>query len=206
MDLQKAIFERRSVRRFSEEPVPDEDLFAMIEAASWAPNAANAQMWHFVVVKKKEVLEAMAQAIEQKFDQISRQLGFTNELAGNKRNALFFAKAPVTIAVLMRPYESKVNLALKKLGLNQLEIQRLRGQADLQSIGAAIQNLLLTAYAKDYGACWMCAPLVAAYEIEKILGVEEPWELKALIPIGKPADSPGHSSRKAVNEIITMIE
>lgn len=206
MELKKTIFERRSIRSFTEETISNAEISELIEAACWAPNAGNQQMWHFVVVKKKEIMEAMAQAVVDKFDQISAQLGYTHELDGNKGNALFFAQAPVTIAVFMRPYESKVNDALRKLEYSPLEIQRLRGQADLQSIGAAIQNLLLLAHAKGYGACWMCAPLVASREIEKILGVEEPWQLKALIPLGKPAVQVGQSKRKELAEVLTLLE
>lgn len=206
MELKEAIYTRRSIRRFKEEPISNAEINELIEAACWAPNASNQQMWHFVVVKKKETMEAMAQAVADKFAQISAQLGYTHELDGNKAYALFFAQAPVTIAVLMRPVESKVTEALKKLEYSPLEIQRLRGQSDLQSIGAAIQNLLLLAHAKGYGACWMCAPLIASREIEKILGVEEPWQLKALVPLGKPAVRGGKSTRKALAEVLTILE
>jgi nitroreductase len=206
MELKEAIFTRRSIRKFTEEQISNAEINELIEAACWAPNASNQQMWHFVVVKKKEMMEAMAQAVIDRFDQISAQLGYTHELDGNKAYALFFAQAPVTIAVLMRPVESKVTEALRKLDYSPLEIQRLRGQSDLQSIGAALQNLLLLAHAKGYGACWMCAPLIASREIEKILGVEEPWQLKALVPLGKPAVRGGKSTRKALAEVLTILE
>lgn len=206
MELKEAIFTRRSIRKFTEEQISNAEINELIEAACWAPNASNQQMWHFVVVKKKEMMEAMAQAVIDRFDQISAQLGYTHELDGNKAYALFFAQAPVTIAVLMRPVESKVTEALRKLDYSPLEIQRLRGQSDLQSIGAALQNLLLLAHAKGYGACWMCAPLIASREIEKILEVEEPWQLKALVPLGKPAVRGGKSTRKALAEVLTILE
>jgi len=206
MELKEAIYTRRSIRKYTEEPISNAEIHELIEAACWAPNASNQQMWHFVVVKNKEMMEAMAQAVADKFAQISAQLGYTHELDGNKAYALFFAQAPVTIAVLMRPVENKVTEALRKLEYSPLEIQRLRGQSDLQSIGAAIQNLLLLAHAKGYGACWMCAPLIASREIEKILGVEEPWQLKALVPLGKPAVRGGQSKRKALAEVLTILE
>ena len=76
----------------------------------------------------------------------------------------------------------------------------------IQSIGAVIQNILLAAHAKGYGTCWMCAPNIAAPEIERVLGVEEPWELKALIPLGKPARVPKATPRKSLNEILQIIE
>ena len=46
---------RRSIRRFKPEPIPDEYVDKIIEAARLAPSAFNAQPWEFVVVKKKEL-------------------------------------------------------------------------------------------------------------------------------------------------------
>lgn len=206
MKLMQAIKERRSIRRFTEDSVDKADLLEILEAARWAPNAGHQQLWKLVAIQNKGVIRQMVQAVTAQYDLISEKLGFTNELAGNKNNAVLFGEAPLTIAVFMKPYESKTNEALKQLGCNALEIQRLRGQSDLQSVGAAIQNLLLAAHAKGYGTCWMCAPLVASREIEKILGIEEPWQLKALIPLGKPLVKPQSSTRMELAEITTFIE
>ena len=46
---------RRSIRRFKPEPVPDEYINRIIEAARWAPSGFNSQPWEFVVVKKPEL-------------------------------------------------------------------------------------------------------------------------------------------------------
>ena len=75
-------------------------------------------------------------------------------------------------------------------------------QSDLQSIGAAIQNILLMAHSKGYGSCWLCSPNIASPEIEKLLGVAENWQLKALVPIGKPARDYKAPVRKDLTEIV----
>jgi nitroreductase len=205
MELMQAIKERRSIRRFTEETVDESDLLEILDAARWAPNAGHQQLWQLVVIKNKEIIQKMVRAVTAQYDFLSEKLGLTNELTGNKSNAVLFGGAPVTIAVFMKPYESKTNEVLKQLGCTELEIQRLRGQSDLQSVAAAIQNLLLAAHAKGYGTCWMCAPLLASREIEKILAIKEPWQLKALIPIGKPLIKPHSSTRKELEEITTFI-
>lgn len=73
----------------------------------------------------------------------------------------------------------------------------MRPYPGLQSVSAAIQNLLLVAHSLGYGTCWMTGPLVAYRELEEILGVDAPWELVALVPLGVPAASslPAPSSR-----------
>ncbi|MEM2866184.1 MAG: nitroreductase family protein [Candidatus Hadarchaeales archaeon] len=62
MDTLEAIRKRRSVRSFKSDPVPEEDLKKILEAASWAPSAGNCQPLELVVVRdprvKEEVMEA----------------------------------------------------------------------------------------------------------------------------------------------------
>lgn len=56
MDAMKAILSRRSIRKYTGEPVSDEDLKQILEAAMAAPSACNQQPWHFIVVKDPEIL------------------------------------------------------------------------------------------------------------------------------------------------------
>ena len=51
MDIFDAIATRRSVRKYTDRPVTDEDIRTVLEAAMMAPSAGNAQPWHFVVVR-----------------------------------------------------------------------------------------------------------------------------------------------------------
>ncbi len=62
MDTLQAIRERRSVRRYRPEPIPEEDLASIIEAGHVAPSAANRQPWKFIVVTDSEQKAALAQA------------------------------------------------------------------------------------------------------------------------------------------------
>ncbi len=55
----KAIRSRRSIRRFTSEPVSDEAIQALLEAAMSAPSAGNQQPWEFVVIKDRAVLDAI---------------------------------------------------------------------------------------------------------------------------------------------------
>jgi nitroreductase len=54
MDLLDAIYNRRSIRKFSDKEVPNDDLYVILDAARWAPSACNQQLWHFIIVKNKE--------------------------------------------------------------------------------------------------------------------------------------------------------
>jgi nitroreductase len=58
--VERAIKERRSVRAYRDEPVPEELLQRVLEAARWAPSGVNAQPWHFVVVRDKKNREFLS--------------------------------------------------------------------------------------------------------------------------------------------------
>lgn len=59
MDTLEAIYTRRSVRNFKEDPVSEEDLHDLLKAGMQAPSAKNEQPWHFVVIDDPEVLHAI---------------------------------------------------------------------------------------------------------------------------------------------------
>lgn len=59
MDLFDAIYNRRSIRKFSDKEVPNDDLYKILDAARWAPSACNQQLWNFIIVKEKETKEKL---------------------------------------------------------------------------------------------------------------------------------------------------
>jgi nitroreductase len=60
MDVFEALFTRRSIRKYTQEPVTDEDVGLLLKAAMLAPSANNRQPWHFVVVRDKKKRETIA--------------------------------------------------------------------------------------------------------------------------------------------------
>ncbi len=53
----KEIFDRRSIRRYLDKPVADEDIQKLLRAAMYAPSAGNEKPWHFIVIKDRRTLE-----------------------------------------------------------------------------------------------------------------------------------------------------
>jgi nitroreductase len=60
----QAILERRSIRRYKTDPIPDDDLRQILEAARQAPSASNRQPWHFIVVGQAAQKQKVAQACD----------------------------------------------------------------------------------------------------------------------------------------------
>jgi nitroreductase len=68
VDVFEAIKNRRSVRAFTNEPVSDEEVMKIIDAARWAPSAGNIQPWEFVIVRNPEIKHGLsAAALDQTF-------------------------------------------------------------------------------------------------------------------------------------------
>jgi nitroreductase len=61
-ELIRTIFSRRSIRKYTAEPVSEADIQTLLEAAMAAPSASNNKPWHFVVVTQRETLDALAEA------------------------------------------------------------------------------------------------------------------------------------------------
>src|SRR3972149_4087506 len=70
--------------------------------------------------------------------------------------------------------------------LRKMEINRMRNYPDIQSAGASIQNILLSAVDMGYGACWLSGPMFAREELEQMLQIRSPEKLLAFVVIGKP--------------------
>ena len=200
-----AVHGRSSVRRYAPDPVPHEDVEAMVGIAVRAANAGNAQTWRFVAVEDAGLRGAMGQAVDEVLDEMGawpEAAGMERQLKAYRAYATFFAEAPVVIAVLGRPYHSLADELHERRRLPREERDRLRQRPDLQSLGAAVQLLCNAAHAMGYGSCWMTAPVLAAPAVEELLGVQPPRQLVALVPVGRPLTPPRPSSRRPLEDVL----
>jgi F420 biosynthesis protein FbiB-like protein len=187
MDLIK---KRRSVRKYSSRKVESNILREVLEAARWAPSAHNAQPWRFIVLiddgLKQELAETMADAwrVDMIKDGASIEVRENTATASVER----LTHAPVLIVAC---------LAMKDM-IQYTDELRQKCEHDLavQSLGAAIQNMLLVAHSKGLGACWLCAPIFCKDAIRKVLKIPENVEPQALITLGYPAEKPSAPPRR----------
>lgn len=59
----QTLFARRSIRKYTDEPVSESDIRTLLEAAMAAPSAANLTPWHFIVVTDRNVLDQLSDAL-----------------------------------------------------------------------------------------------------------------------------------------------
>ena len=191
---------RRSVRAFQDRPVPLAALEEMIEAARWAPSPHGAQPWRFVVLTRPEAKRALAEAMG---DEWRRTLAMDGEDEAVVARRLRLSHERI---------EQAPALILACLYLADLDRypdpdrQRAEEIMAIQSLGAAIQNILLAAYSLGLDTGWMCAPLFAQQTVRAALDLDASLIPHALIPVGYKAAEPRRRPHRPASELIVRFD
>jgi nitroreductase len=206
-ELKGLFISRTSTRRYLPDPIPEEDIREITDAAHHAPSAHNQQPWRVLALVDKEIIKVLAKiSVEeyQKFvlcvpveeQKILRRLSF---FVGH------FAGAPAVLIILSKKSETEAEKIFQVNSISLPEISCF--DQDSLSVGAFIQNLLLAAEAMGYATCWMAAPVIYAQDkLEKILHVVEPWHIVSIIALGKSDTKKSNEvAKKGLAEILTFI-
>jgi nitroreductase len=215
MDLQtfeKLVKGRRSVRKWKKGDVPDELIKKAIELCTWAPNGGNYQGWHFIVVKNRETIVKMADAVQSVSDKIAawpEATQWQDDVTRFQKNGSFFRNAAVVVAAFTGEYQSvmdKVLLTRESFDAEAKQVLASRRSAptSIQSVAAAVATMLLAFHQMGLGAVWLGAPLMAKKEIETILKVPASLALICLVAVGYADESP-RKDRKPVEEVIEFL-
>ena len=178
------ILTRRSIRRYTHEPVDRALVETVLEAATRAPSAHHRQPWRFAVVISPEAKEQLASAMGERLRADRVADGDSPDVVGADvaRSRARITSAPAVVLA-----------CLTMADMDKYSDAR-RGNAErsmaIQSVAAAIQNLLLAAHAQGLAACWMCAPLFAPAAARDALDLPADWEPQALVTLGYPAEPP----------------
>ncbi len=187
---------RRSVRAFDTRPVPRAIVEEAIAAAGWAPSPHGRQPWRFVVVESQERRNALADAMAETWRAQLQLDGQDREIveARLEKSRERLQRAPVLIVP-----------CLYLAGLDvypDSDRQRAEETMAIQSLGAAVQNLLLSLYAAGVDGGWMCAPLFCPDVVQAVLGLDTAFDPHALIALGYAASDPVRRPRLPLDELI----
>ncbi len=176
MTANECIIGRRSVRRFTNQPVPHDILEKIVETASYSPSWKNTQITRYIAVEG-EKKAALAKC--------------TSLFPGN---GVIMENAPMVIAVTIikerSGYERDGSYSTPK-----------GDRWQMYDAGAASEAFCLAAYEQGLGTVIM--GLFDEEEASKLLELPEERELAALIPIGYPAESPTAPKRKTVDDLLS---
>lgn len=193
----EVIKRRHSIRQYSEQPVPDELIMAVLEAANCAPSAHNSQSWRFIVLRgqKKDELAKLVTASVDRFPRPSSVL--------MRMSAKSIFNAPAVIAVANTSELIKHGTDLFKVG-QEMGRDFFRTM-EIQNSAAAVENLLLAATSLGLATVWLGILYMIKDSVLEFLGEPE-GEFMAVIPIGYPARPSTGPAKRPITEVVKFME
>jgi nitroreductase len=218
----------RAMRRLKPDPVPEELLLQLVDAAVHGPSGSNAQNWSFIIVRdgaqKRRVADLWAKTWDFYEDTIAvapPRPGEDVAKRGRMTKAVRYmvdhlAEAPAIIFVGVRRDEALASVvrspafvtgAIKHLGVGGLlrlvtNATRTTAQAEGGTAFPAVQNLLLAARALGLGAVLTTPHLFVPGQFEKILDIPAEFTLYAVIPVGYPLGNFGPVTRPEAATVV----
>lgn len=209
--FKEIIHGRRSVRKFTEQDVPIEEIEEIMDCARYAPSDTNSQTWEFIVIKNKEKIKEVEKmtwaALYEKAAEAERK-GLEKEGRLLTRSfgpyATAFSDAPVLIICLATPYQSKFRERIFEP--IQLVPDSVWKEEGIKSSCLAIQNLMLSAYARGLATCPMTGPVLLAQDkLRDYLQIDQEKQINMVIALGYSNEQPKRLPRKEVKEIVHYV-
>ena len=200
MDLMEAIKTRRAIRKYRPDPVPQEFIDQILEAARLAPSGVNSQPWKFKVVTDPELKEKVFQCTKSQFH--VRQAPVVIIVCGD---TMSYSKS---LKVRFKELLDNGVITQADLGImglkdvvtedDEKELEKYR-QAAMFNTAIATAHMALMAASLGLGSCWI--HLFDKDALSKLLGLPS-WVFPVtLLPIGYPDETPEPKPRKSIQEI-----
>ena len=190
--------DRKSIRKYQPDMIPEEMLRDILEAGILAPSAKNRQPWKFLVAtgtRKEEILNEMEKGIARTKKSKIMPERFKKGLASAENTLRIMREAPVLVLVMNTrsgdPYG--MNFAGKRVS----EIH------DSLSIGAAVENMCLRATELGIGSLWIANTVYAHKEITAYLQTKD--QLSCAVVFGYPDEKPAGRPRRKFEETVEFL-
>lgn len=197
MDVFETMRTSSAVRRYRDEPVPDEVLQRCLLAATWAPSGGNQQPWRLVVLRSAEIRDVVTAAAQKTWKVMADFYDFqppaddardpkSRVLSAMSEHMQVGGAAPVCVLFCVQPQ---------------------RGASDLQNGGSifpAVQNFLLAARAEGLGAAITLWHDACDAELRSLIGIPDQWLIATLVTAGWPRGGHHPVRRKPLREVAVV--
>lgn len=194
MELRHAMSTLRAVRRLLPDPIPEEVLQRVLEAATWAPSGGNVQPWRIVVVRDPAVKRRLrdlylpewqrfAAGYRKRAQSLSEEARAREErtVSAGDRLAERFHDAPAILIFCFQP-------SMMAITDSHLDRPSVVGGG---SVYPAVQNALLAARAEGLGCTLTTLLCLREPEVRELLSIPDGWYTCAAVPLGYPVGG-GH--------------
>ena len=203
LTVKDAIEQRRSIRKFKPDPVPDEYITALIDAARLAPSGCNAQPWRFKIVRDRDTkLELAKAAYDQSFVANAPVVfvccadigGYLKGTVSGIQDLGRIGAVEDRIIKVLHKRAEQMETQMKIMNKEQL------GAKIAFNIAIAVEHMVLRALDFGLGSCWV--RLINEQMVKDIFGWDENIYVVSLLPVGFPAESPPPRRRLKVEDIV----
>ncbi len=190
IDLYEAMSTLRAVRRLRPDPVPDDVVERVLQAACWAPTGGNMQPWRVIVVRSPERKAALQEIYEPEWVRYAAANRTRLEQAGSGADvdkvhrtlvagdylAAHLAEAPIILMFCANP---------KLMAITDAKLDRI-SMVGGGSVYTAVQNTMLACRAEGLGCTLTTLHCLQEPEVQEALEIPEGWATLAMVPIGYP--------------------
>lgn len=213
--LFETIHSSRALRRFRPDPIPDDVLARILDAAIRAPSAGNGQNWLFVVVKSPEQRRrigeiyqragAMVASFYQRVARPEHMSATQYEKLANSGLYLHghLADAPVLLLACLR-LENSLEPLMDLARETQLAMMNSFPWMAGASIYPAVQNIILACRALGLGTCLTTNHMLLEDEMKQVVELPPDFRTFALLPIGYPVNKFGPVNRRPLSEVVAL--
>lgn len=203
--LYEGLMTTRAMRRFTDEPVSDDDIWKVLAAAQQGPSGGNIQPWQFVVVTDDSLRRQLGDLYRSAYERYEAAMlptvpsqrdpaaaaSWDRTLAASRHLAEHLAEVPVLVAVCM----ADISMTLSD------DDGPLDVGTPYASTYPAVQNLMLAARSIGLGTALTTVYRIHHDEVRAALGVPEQYQVVALVPMGHPVGSFGVAPRRPVAKV-----
>jgi len=211
VELYKVMRTTSAARQFTDDPLPDEILYTILDNARFAPSGGNRQGTRILIIRDRGTRQALVdltipgarryvaqrQAGENPWNTINPSRVSDEEIAATKVPDSFTAPLLQAAVVLVMCVDLRVVAALDK------ELDRV-GIVGGASVYPLVWNILLAARNEGFGGTITTMAVAEEPRMRELLGIPEPYAIACVVPLGKPAHQPRKLSRLEVAELTRL--
>lgn len=202
---------RRSIRKFTDEPVSEEELLKIADAAHYAMSGGNSQPWSFILIRDPEIMDQLRKVyehddyqftywLEQQRDPEFRHPYFNyapEEMAEQMKRATGWADAPAMIAICYDPRKQFGSVLSARANLAD-------GSVSVLSCTMGHVSMLTQLAAASLGLSSARIDTNSQEGYRKVLDLPEPMRLYCMVPVGHRAYEPGPPKRLPLEDMVSF--
>ncbi|MEC1262707.1 nitroreductase [Bacillus swezeyi] len=182
--IRDCVRNRRTIRKFKQDPVPKEMVIELLEDAVYAPNHRLTEPWRFIYIGSESGKKKHADNLKAAFKELKPNM--KEEQIQKFREHIL--SVPAFLFVMMKEDEN----------------ERIR-KDDFAAVSCLIQNFQLLAWEKGIGMVWKSGEVLYSQTLHQLMGLHSDERVAALLQIGYPAEIPNGEKRTPAAQLLTEI-